>query len=165
MPVEQLDRIKIWHWVAVAAAILLLEYASGPFVQFTILFVVPVALATASHGRAGGIAVATLLPLFRFWLYAWWGLPIALSVKVVDTVTDMVVLVGFSLLIYEIIRQQREIRVLRGMLPICGFCKRIRNEKGGWQQLESFITERSDAQFSHTFCQECGSKHYAGLID
>jgi hypothetical protein len=165
LPVEKLAQVRAPHWIAIAAAILLLDYVTGPFIQFTILFVIPVALATATHGRVGGIAVAVLLPLLRLSLYFWWGLPDFFSLELLDTGTDIVVLAGFSLLIHEIVRQQREIRVLQGMLPICAFCKRIRDEKRGWQQLESFITERSAAQFSHTLCQECIQKHYAGLTE
>jgi hypothetical protein len=78
---------------------------------------------------------------------------------------DVGILVSFSFLINEIVRQQREIGVLHGMLPICSHCKRIRDEVGGWHQLELFITQRSSARFSHTFCEDCGKKYYPGLMD
>ena len=77
----------------------------------------------------------------------------------------MFILVGFAALVHQIMRQQRQIRVLEGMLPICGFCKRIRDEEGQWRQLEMFITERSDASFSHTVCEQCGRVHYPGLME
>jgi hypothetical protein len=50
--------------------------------------------------------------------------------------------------------------ILEGILPICGFCKKIRKPDGTWQQLESFISTHSEAQFSHGLCEECLRKQY-----
>ena len=52
------------------------------------------------------------------------------------------------------------IKTLRGMLPICASCKKIRDEKGAWKEIESYIGERTDAQFSHGVCPECAKKLY-----
>ena len=57
----------------------------------------------------------------------------------------------------------RQIRTLRGLVPICGHCKRIRNDQNYWQQLESFISEHTDAQFSHGICPECYEREMRGL--
>jgi hypothetical protein len=48
-----------------------------------------------------------------------------------------------------------EIRTLRGFIPICSSCKKIRDDAGCWQQLEKYIQEHSDATFSHGICPEC----------
>lgn len=48
-----------------------------------------------------------------------------------------------------------EVKVLRGFIPICMSCKKIRDDKGYWQQLESYIQEHSEAQFSHGVCPTC----------
>lgn len=48
-----------------------------------------------------------------------------------------------------------EIKKLQGMLPICAYCKKIRNEDGGWEQMETYIHRRSEADFSHTVCPAC----------
>lgn len=53
-----------------------------------------------------------------------------------------------------------EIKVLGGLLPICSFCKKIRDDEGYWHQLETYISEHSDAVFSHGVCKECCQKHY-----
>jgi hypothetical protein len=165
LPLEFISRARAVHWIAVSIAILLVDFSTGPFIQFPILFVIPVALATALHGRLGGMGVATVLPLLRLSFFLHWSLPSSWFLEAVDTAVDIVILIGFSLLIERILQQQRAIRVLQGMLPICGFCKKIRDETGAWRQFESFISERSSAQFSHTFCQECGRKHYGSLAD
>lgn len=54
----------------------------------------------------------------------------------------------------------REIKVLRGFLPICAHCKNIRDEKGAWKQMEVFIQERTNAEFSHSICPSCMHVHY-----
>ncbi|MBD3390642.1 MAG: GAF domain-containing protein [Chitinivibrionales bacterium] len=51
-----------------------------------------------------------------------------------------------------------EIRVLRGVLPVCAICKKIRDENGKWHQIERYITDRSEARFSHAFCPDCAAK-------
>jgi len=48
---------------------------------------------------------------------------------------------------------------LEGLLPICAVCKSIRNETGSWESLESFISDRSDADFSHGLCPNCLREH------
>jgi len=50
------------------------------------------------------------------------------------------------------------VKQLQGLLPICSYCKKIRNDRNGWQQLENYIGERSEAQFSHTICPDCFEK-------
>jgi hypothetical protein len=52
----------------------------------------------------------------------------------------------------------RELKVLRGTLPICSVCKKIRDERGDWLQLESFVRDRSEAEFTHGFCPECAER-------
>jgi hypothetical protein len=53
-----------------------------------------------------------------------------------------------------------EIKVLRGILPICMFCKKIRDDSGYWRELETYITEHSEAMFSHGLCANCAEEHY-----
>ena len=54
-----------------------------------------------------------------------------------------------------------KVKALRGLLPMCSYCKKIRVDDTYWQQLEGYITEHSDAQFSHGICPEC----YPALLD
>lgn len=56
-----------------------------------------------------------------------------------------------------------EVKTLRGLLPICSICKKIRDDEGCWNQLEAYITAHSEAEFSHGMCLECARKHYPDL--
>jgi CheY-like chemotaxis protein len=49
----------------------------------------------------------------------------------------------------------QRVRQLQGLLPICAYCKKIRDDRNYWQQVEQYITAHSDAQFSHGICPEC----------
>ncbi len=69
-----------------------------------------------------------------------------------------------------IVRLQKalaDVKKLSGLLPICSFCKQIRDDRGYWKQIESYIKDNSDADFSHSICPECAEKHYPeiGIYD
>ena len=53
-----------------------------------------------------------------------------------------------------------DIITLSGLIPICANCKKIRDDKGYWNQLESYIEKHSEAQFSHGICEECAEELY-----
>ena len=54
----------------------------------------------------------------------------------------------------------QELKILSGLLPICSFCKKIRNKKGNWEPLEKYITARTESKFTHGMCPECRDQHY-----
>ncbi len=58
------------------------------------------------------------------------------------------------------VRTHVEIQTLRGLIPICAKCKKIRDEEGAWNQLEAYIEEHSDALFSHGICGDCADEMY-----
>ena len=67
-----------------------------------------------------------------------------------------------------LIEQLREaldnVKTLKGLIPICSHCKKIRRDEGYWEKVEAFITEHSEAEFSHGICPECQEKYY-GYLD
>lgn len=54
-------------------------------------------------------------------------------------------------------------KILRGLLPICAHCKKVRDDHGYWTRIEDYISQHSEADFSHGFCPDCIEKHYAEL--
>jgi len=54
----------------------------------------------------------------------------------------------------------KKMKYLEGLFSVCASCKRIKDEKGNWQQIETYIRERSEAEFSHGICPECAEKLY-----
>ncbi len=63
-------------------------------------------------------------------------------------------------LIEELRDALTHIKTLRGLLPICAACKKIRDDHGYWKQIEEYISDHSDAKFSHGICPECAQKLY-----
>lgn len=68
-------------------------------------------------------------------------------------------------LIGELQEALAEVKTLSGLLPLCSSCKRIRDDQGYWQQIEAYIRDHSEAEFSHSVCPECAKKLYPEVFD
>jgi PAS domain S-box-containing protein len=66
-------------------------------------------------------------------------------------------------LINELQKALKEIKTLRGILPLCSFCKKIRDDKGYWEQVDVYIYKHLQADISHSICPECAKEHYPDL--
>lgn len=66
-------------------------------------------------------------------------------------------------LIKKIQEALKEIKTLRGILPLCSFCKKIRDDKGYWEKVDVYIHKHSQADISHSICPECVKEHYPDL--
>ena len=62
----------------------------------------------------------------------------------------------------RILEMHTKMKQMEGLLPICSYCKKIRDDEGSWTQLESYIMKHSDAEFTHGICSECAKKLYPG---
>ncbi len=60
----------------------------------------------------------------------------------------------------RIVQLTERVRTLEGILPMCAYCRRIRDERGAYQSLEDFVSDKTPAQFSHGVCPECAKKHF-----
>ena len=58
-----------------------------------------------------------------------------------------------------------KIRTLQGLLPICSYCKKIRNDQDYWEQIETYVTDHSQAEFTHGICPDCLEKHIKGQME
>ena len=147
----------------------LLDLLTGNYLMFPILFVIPVSLCAWFCSAQWAWALAIVLPVGRFCIAAFWELPSPMAYLIVNALVRIVVLFFLAFLVSRTARQtselEREVRLLEGILPICMFCKRIRDEHQNWQQLESYITQHSQAGFSHGLCPECAKKHYEEFFD
>jgi DNA-binding NarL/FixJ family response regulator len=68
-------------------------------------------------------------------------------------------------LILELQEALAEVKTLSGLLPICSACKKIRDDRGYWTQIEQYIEKRSDAQFTHGICPDCVGRLYGELYE
>jgi hypothetical protein len=168
LPIGRLD--PRW-WVAVAAALGWVDYLTGPNSQFPVAYVIPVTLAAWYSGRWPAVALAVAMPLIHAaLLLGLWKEPgSSATFLLMTTVFRGAVIIAMALWFSRLSELERELRrhvqTLEGLLPICSFCKKIRNESGDWERLEKYIAERSEAKFSHGFCPSCWKTHYSELGD
>jgi len=66
-------------------------------------------------------------------------------------------------LIVNLQKTLTEVKTLSGMLPICAWCKKIRNDEGYWQKIEAYFKSHSDLDFTHGICEDCAKKEYPDL--
>lgn len=90
---------------------------------------------------------ATLKPIFRIFL---------VNLSICFGITVLVIII-IALLIKA---YQKKIDTLRGIVPICSYCKQIRDDKGYWNQVEEYVSKHTEAEFSHGICPECIKKHF-----
>lgn len=67
-------------------------------------------------------------------------------------------------LIAELRKALKEVKTLRGFLPICASCKKVRDDRGYWKQIETYLRDHSQAEFSHSICPECARRLYSDLV-
>lgn len=149
--------------IAMGMGILLLDLWTGPLLTFPILFVLPVALSAFFCSARLSYVLAVLLPFGRFLIAVYVDAPGSIAASITNALVRVAVLSLLAFLVTHTVRQSREIKVLRGRLPICMWCKSIRNEDGSWQKLETYIEEHSEADFSHGLCPKCKQEHYGDL--
>ncbi len=70
-----------------------------------------------------------------------------------------ILVVGLLVILFTL-KLLHEIRHLEGFLPICASCKKIRDDHGNWIQIEGYIRDHSDAEFSHSICPDCAKELY-----
>ena len=156
----------LW-WGGIGAALIWIDYAAGPDAQAPVLYVIPVALAAWYSGRWPSVALALAIPLAHviFLMTVW--MPDEPGAHVAATLLRGVVILVMALWFARLSAHERaleeHVERLEGLLPICSFCKSIRTQAGEWEPLETYISERSEAQFSHGFCPPCGQEHYPGV--
>ena len=160
-----LGRLNPLWWVPVGAGLIWLDYVDGPNGQFPVFYVIPVTLAAWYSGRWAALtltlAVASMHGVFLMTLWHQQG---ELLAVLGPTILRAAIIMVMALCFARLSEHERELHRymvrLEGLLPICAFCKNIRNKAGDWEPIETYISERSEAEFSHGFCPTCGKTHY-----
>ena len=152
-----------------ALAVLSVDYLTGPFIRFPIFYLLPIVFAAWLTGLPWGLAFAVAMPLVHLSFRRFWVTPFGFAHAAINCCILIAVFVSFAYLVNKVAIQKRElekeVQTLRGILPICSFCKKIRNKDGIWEPIESYIIKRSEAEFSHGVCPDCCKLHYPGLCD
>ncbi|MGI8890572.1 MAG: hypothetical protein ACR2G0_07290 [Chthoniobacterales bacterium] len=114
------------------------------------------------------IMLAVILSVTRLASQFYWDFPWSTEVAILNAILPCGVLLLLATLTARLSRAthvlRERVRTLEGILPICAFCKDIRDEAGDWQKMESYVSKRSEAQFSHGVCPSCAEKHYGKVL-
>lgn len=153
-----------------------IDWVASSLLHFPLAFFLPIGLMTWWNGRWQGVLLTGILML----AYSGYTLPSIREsggwflANLVNGLAIMIVFLFFVYLIDQVVRiystlvdlvifppvSETTVKSLRGILPICSFCKRIRNEANAWEQLEEYITRHSAAEFSHSICPSCREQYY-----
>lgn len=176
---ELRDKLANHPWVGFSVVIVMtlllgvVDWVTGYELQFFVFYFIPVAIAgwICSSLRANLIAflsatVWLIADVFSYHpyahpIYAVWNTLIRLLAFLIlaMAVTRIRILLDKERdLTRDLQKTLSEVKLLTGLLPICASCKRIRNDQGYWQQLESYLSMHTDARFTHGICQECADK-------
>jgi glucose-6-phosphate-specific signal transduction histidine kinase len=153
----------IVYWILLSIGVIVLDYLTGPFVYFPIFFLFPIVLATWFNGLRWGFVFACCLSIVRLFFSFVWSAPWSMLETLVNTTIRLII---FSLTVLLVDREVKrralleEVKILRGLLPICSFCKKIRTKDDTWVPVEEYLHEHSEAEFSHGFCPDCLKVHY-----
>jgi hypothetical protein len=135
------------------------DYALGPYIIVPTYVVIPVMLLAWNWGERYAIGLGVVLTIAHFVFLDLWGVPPPTGVAAVNAAMRFAVLVVLAVVTARLGSQTRasreRVQMLEGILPICSFCKDIRDEAGEWQKIETYVSRHSEAQFSHGICAKC----------
>jgi len=163
--IEQIYRKNTgFSCIFIALIVLMIDYLTGKDIEFPIVYALPVGMAAWQNKKTLAYATAMFLPLARMGFHFPWHETQSFSVVLINTPISVLALAIYAYSIDRIAWQtkelEKEVKTLKGILPICASCKKIRNEKGEYEQMEKYVTEHSEASFSHGICPECLKKLY-----
>ncbi len=153
-----------YYSLALAVLVTGLDYIVGPSIEFPALFIIPIAYAAWYGGRAWALPLC-LMPFAHILTLEMRGATSGMFEAMISVTVRAVMLVPIAWWIASVAASQRaltkEVAMLEGLLPICSYCKKIRDDAGDWQMLEKYIQERTAATFTHGVCESCLSEQFA----
>ena|GEM_PF-3533469 len=152
------------------------DYVTGVEIIFTMFYLIPVSAITWRLGRAAGI-FASLICAIVWSIVDYFGRPLFDPVTVVWNIAiQSAMFVSYAVILSrvrtgidaqnavneELQAALAEVKRLSGVLPICAWCKKIRDGEGVWHQLEAYLLDHSEIDFTHSICPECKTTLYPG---
>lgn len=168
--------IFIFPTAAVIVAVFFSYRATILYIAFSLSFFILVALKFCLPGNALSPAITDLMTNLSHW-FVYMACLVLFFIVTATTVYSY--RKSLQKLVDTIIRQHDElekthqelvkatanVKVLQGLLPICASCKKIRDDKGYWNQIETYISEHSEVDFSHGLCPECMQSLYPDIYE
>ena len=155
-----------------------IDYLTGYEIRIELFYLMPIGLLSWLVNRSAGIIMLVISTvtfmtahilagqvIVNYFIYSWnilvhvgFFIVVVYLISEEKTVSD-----NNKVLIGRLQQSLDEIKTLSGLLPMCSACKKIRDDDGYWKQIEHYISEYTDARFSHSICPDCKKKLYPGL--
>lgn len=180
---EYLSRQSSIFLVVLNIAMVLLigsvDYLLGYEMGLSLFYLMPITFAAWLGDKRAGLIISTFslitIAATDYWagkvypspLVEFWNLFVRLGFFVIISLLVSRLRAEFDehrRLIDRLEGALREIKQLNGLLPICASCKKIRDDNGGWTQIETYISRHTDAEFTHGICPECAEKLYPDIF-
>ncbi len=159
---------RAWFMLLLCLVFVAFDWELIPFSIFPVVFIFPVMLVAWNRSLWLATICAVVLSSTRI-LHQLAFSRNDLSVgEIADTLICLFVLILVAAMTTLLARQSRQlrqrVRALEGMLPMCGFCKSIRNDRDEWIRLEEYLVDHTEATLSHGLCPECARKQYGNFL-
>lgn len=151
---------------------------SGYDLGFFVFYFIPISLVAWKADRVWALVLAAVSAIvwgyvdflsghhYSSTVYYFWNAGIRLiSFVILAVFVDMVqvLLRRQQKLNADLSKTLADLKQLKGFLPICASCKKIRNDNGYWEQIEKYISSHSEAEFTHSICPECAKRLYGSI--
>ena len=151
----------------------MVDFGLGYEISTSIFYLLPVSIIAWHVGRQAGLAFALLSAgvwlladamsghVFSHALMPWWNALVRLGFFVVVVVMLSRLRRSYhaqQVLIAQLQEALDSVKVLSGLLPMCAWCKNVRDDDGYWLQVENYVTQRTEATFTHSICPACREK-------
>jgi hypothetical protein len=148
-------------WLGAACAVLVVDYITGPDIQFPVAAILPVALAAWHRGVRWALPFALGQPVAHFACNFFWDTSWSTAPLVANLLIRVAVLGGFSWVVAFAAEQKRRVSILERLLCVCAWCKRIRDKQDAWQPLETYLANEGGPQITHGICPDCQRKEFS----
>lgn len=153
-----------WFSFAASALFVGVDYFTVPYEFVPTYFILPPMLVAWHWGAREGAALALSLSVAHIgFLHVWgkWDMSETAPVNALMRICVLLIMVIITSRLGRYTRASRaRVKMLEGILPICAYCKDIRDEQGQWEQIEQYVSQHSDANFSHGICPKCAETHF-----
>ncbi len=161
MPVKS---VSPWWWVPVAAILVSVDFATGPYFQFPSVYILAVAGAGWFSGARTGLALAAVLPLSRVILMLTvWNEPWETGIFIATAITRFVVFSVMAVLASRLAQHERamahEVEVLSTLLRVCSYCRKICGADERWMTLDTYMSEPRE-ELSAGLCPHCAQANF-----
>jgi len=147
-----------------------IDWATGAHVNVLALYAVPIFLAVWWVGSLPGLLIVLLSAAYCYIIrpHERGATPLPEGVRMWNGLMRLVSLtfywIGSAAVRFKIETLHRRVRMLTGILPVCGSCKKIRDEQGYWNDIEIYLKEHSEANVAQKLCPDCSRRLSAGKI-